>query len=121
MSIFDRLVVTTLPLVPKFIVGKVAARYVAGENLDEAVRTIQQLNAEGACCTVDLLGEGEQADIEEPLFQTLSIELFLNLDPALIPTVIDQIRATTDLEKEEKRNIVGFSINALQCSFHTGA
>ena len=57
MSLFDRLVVTTLPLVPKFIVGRVAARYVAGESLDDAVRTIQGLNAEGASCTVDLLGE----------------------------------------------------------------
>lgn len=57
MSLFNRLVVTTLPLVPKFIVGKVASRYVAGETLDEAVKVIQQLNEEGAMCTVDLLGE----------------------------------------------------------------
>lgn len=57
MSLFDRLVVGTLPVVPKFIVGKVASRYVAGETLDDAVATIRQLNAEGAMCTVDLLGE----------------------------------------------------------------
>ncbi|MEO1083515.1 MAG: proline dehydrogenase family protein [Acidobacteriota bacterium] len=57
MSLFDKLVVTTLPLVPKFIVGKVASRYVAGSTLQDAIRTIQTLNAEGACCTVDLLGE----------------------------------------------------------------
>jgi proline dehydrogenase len=53
----DSLVVRTLPLVPKFIVGRVAARYVAGETLDDAVKTIRQLNAEGAMATVDLLGE----------------------------------------------------------------
>ncbi len=57
MSLFDRLVVATLPLVPKLIVGKVASRYVAGETLDDAIRTIQELNREGASCTVDLLGE----------------------------------------------------------------
>lgn len=57
MSLFDRLVITGLPLVPKFIVGRVASRYVAGESLDEAVRTIQELNAEGAMATLDLLGE----------------------------------------------------------------
>ncbi len=31
MSLFDKLIVGTLPMVPKFIVGRVAARYVAGQ------------------------------------------------------------------------------------------
>ncbi len=57
MSLFNRLVVTTLPLVPKFIVGRVAARYVAGESLIDAVDTIRKLNGEGAMATIDLLGE----------------------------------------------------------------
>lgn len=57
MTLFDRLVVVGLPLLPKFVVGKVAARYVAGETLDDAVRVIRDLNAEGAMATVDLLGE----------------------------------------------------------------
>lgn len=57
MSLFNRLVVTSIPLVPKFIVGRVARRYVAGEGLDDAVRVIRELNAEGAMATVDLLGE----------------------------------------------------------------
>jgi proline dehydrogenase len=57
MSFFDRLIVGTLPLVPKFIVGRVAARYVAGQTLDEAVALIRKLNGEGAMATVDLLGE----------------------------------------------------------------
>ena len=56
-SLFSRLVVTTLPVVPKFIVGRVAAPYVAGETLDDAVATIRELNAEGAVATLDLLGE----------------------------------------------------------------
>ena len=57
MSLFDRLVVVTLPLVPKFIVGKVASRYVAGEELEDAGRAIRQLHAEGAVTTIDILGE----------------------------------------------------------------
>jgi proline dehydrogenase len=57
MSLFDRLVVTGLPLLPKLVVGKVAARYVAGETLDDAAAAIRQLNTEGAMATVDLLGE----------------------------------------------------------------
>ncbi|MEE9562047.1 MAG: proline dehydrogenase family protein [Thermoanaerobaculia bacterium] len=57
MSLFSRLVVITLPLVPKFVVGRVAARYVAGETRDEAFRTVRELNARGAMATLDVLGE----------------------------------------------------------------
>lgn len=57
MSLFNRLVVGTLPLVPKFVVGKVAKRYVAGETLVEALATVETLAAEGAMATLDILGE----------------------------------------------------------------
>ncbi len=36
MSVFNRLLVTACPVVPKPIVGRVASRYVAGETLDDA-------------------------------------------------------------------------------------
>lgn len=57
MSLFGRLVVITLPFVPKFLVGRVAARYVAGETREEAFRTVRELNAQGAMATLDVLGE----------------------------------------------------------------
>ena len=57
MSLFSRLVVTTLPLVPKPLVGRVAARYVAGETREEAFTIVRELNARGAMATLDLLGE----------------------------------------------------------------
>jgi proline dehydrogenase len=57
MSVFDRLLVSTLPLVPRFIVGRVASRYVAGATLDDALATVRRLNAEGAMATLDILGE----------------------------------------------------------------
>ena len=57
MSIFDALVRYGMPLVPKVIVGRVARRYVAGETLDDAVRTLRAMNQEGAMGTVDVLGE----------------------------------------------------------------
>ncbi len=57
MSLFDTLIKHGLPLIPKFVVGQVAKRYVAGETLDDACRTIRQLNAEGIMATVDVLGE----------------------------------------------------------------
>jgi proline dehydrogenase len=57
MSVFNRVLVTTLPLVPKAIVGRVASRYVAGSTLDDVVRVVRRLNAEGAMATIDVLGE----------------------------------------------------------------
>ncbi len=57
MTLFARFIRTTLPLVPKFVVGKVAKRYVAGETLDDALRTVAALNAEAAVATLDILGE----------------------------------------------------------------
>lgn len=56
-SLFDRLVVGTLPFVPKPVVRRFARRYVAGETLDDAVRTVRELAVEGAMATVDVLGE----------------------------------------------------------------
>lgn len=57
MKLFDHLVRFGMPLVPKFIVGKVARRYVAGATLSDAVATMRALNAEGAMATADVLGE----------------------------------------------------------------
>ena len=61
MSLFSRLVVTTLPLIPKALVGRVARPYVAGETLEEAVDVVAVLNGEGAMATLDLLGEEVEA------------------------------------------------------------
>jgi proline dehydrogenase len=55
--VLNRLLVTGLPVVPKFVVGRVASRYVAGETLDDALRVVRNLNAEGAMATIDVLGE----------------------------------------------------------------
>jgi proline dehydrogenase len=57
MSVLDRLVSAALPLTPKFVVGRVARRYIAGETIDDAVRVIRGLNEKGAAATVDVLGE----------------------------------------------------------------
>lgn len=73
MGLVDRLVVTFLPLVPRFVVGKVAARYVAGATLDEALATSRALEREGALTTLDLLGEEvrERAPAEEAVAEYL--------------------------------------------------
>ncbi len=57
MSLFNRLLVNTLPMVPRPIVGRVASRYVAGATLEDALRVVRDLNRQGAMATIDLLGE----------------------------------------------------------------
>jgi proline dehydrogenase len=57
MSLLDRLVAATLPITPRFVVGKVARRYIAGEEIADAAAAIRELNAEGVLATVDVLGE----------------------------------------------------------------
>jgi len=57
MTLFNDLIVRTLPIVPKRIVRVFSQRYVAGESLDDALSTVRQLNAEGCMATLDVLGE----------------------------------------------------------------
>ena len=57
MKLFDRAVVRVLPAVPRAVVRRVAAPYIAGPTLDDARRVVADLNAEGMLATVDVLGE----------------------------------------------------------------
>lgn len=57
MSLFNKLVVATLPVIPKSVVKLVAQRYIAGDKLSDAVRITQNLMSKGACATIDVLGE----------------------------------------------------------------
>ena len=57
MKALNRLVVKSLPLVPKPIVRSIASRYVAGESLADALATVRTLNAEHCMATLDVLGE----------------------------------------------------------------
>jgi proline dehydrogenase len=52
-----RLVVRSLPLVPRSVVRNIASRYVAGETIDAALGTVRSLNAQGCMATLDVLGE----------------------------------------------------------------
>jgi len=57
MSLFDRLVVAALPIVPRPLVGRFSRRYIAGARLEDAVATVRALNAQGMLATLDVLGE----------------------------------------------------------------
>jgi proline dehydrogenase len=57
VAVLDRAIVRLLPSVPRQVVRRIADRYIAGEELDDAVATVSQLNAQNKSATVDVLGE----------------------------------------------------------------
>jgi proline dehydrogenase len=64
VAILDRALVTLLPAVPKPVVRRLAGRYIAGTELEDAVGVVRRLNGEGKLATVDVLGE-EIATLDE--------------------------------------------------------
>lgn len=85
MSAFNRVLVTTLPAVPKPVVGRVASRYVAGEKLEDAVRVARDLNQQGAMATIDVLGE----EVSERSKATAAVEEYLRVFEAIDREKID--------------------------------
>jgi len=71
MSAFDKLIGATVPWVPKPIVRRIAAPYIAGETLAEQVATIRELNAQGFMVASAILGEfvTERRESEEAVEQ----------------------------------------------------
>jgi proline dehydrogenase len=57
LALLDRALVRLLPAVPRPVVRRIADRYIAGEEIDDAVATVSELNAEGKTATIDVLGE----------------------------------------------------------------
>ena len=56
-STFDRTIVRLLPAVPRPVVQRLSARYIAGSTIDDAARVVDELNGQGKLATVDVLGE----------------------------------------------------------------
>ena len=64
VSLVDSAIVRLLPAVPKPVVRRISERYIAGDELDDALRVVRRLNDEGKLATIDVLGE-EIADPDE--------------------------------------------------------
>ncbi|DAC57488.1 MAG TPA: proline dehydrogenase, partial [Candidatus Poseidoniales archaeon] len=67
VSWFSKLVVATTVRMPRWFVRWVSRRYVAGDSLEDAVAVMKRLSGEGACFTVDVLGE-EISSMDEAAF-----------------------------------------------------
>ncbi|MFL5941513.1 MAG: proline dehydrogenase family protein [Gaiellaceae bacterium] len=57
MGLVDSAIVRFLPAVPKPVVRRISGRYIAGEELDDALRVVRRLNDQGKMATIDVLGE----------------------------------------------------------------
>ena len=68
MSLFGRAVArvlpAVLPVVPRRVVGRVAGRYIAGEQLADAIGLVGRLAAVGKRATLDVLGEAARTPDE---------------------------------------------------------
>jgi proline dehydrogenase len=109
MSLFDNLVRYGMPFVPKPIVGKVAQRYVAGEEVSDAVRTIRELNDEGAMATVDVLGE----EIHDSAKAKIAVDQYLGL----LETIDTE---NLDSNVSIKPTMLGLKIDEEMCRDHIG-
>ncbi|MGQ9559115.1 MAG: proline dehydrogenase family protein [Candidatus Oleimicrobiaceae bacterium] len=102
MKLLNRLIVLFMPVVPRFIVKQFAKPYIAGPTLADAIRVTRQLNAQGMCTTIDVLGEDitrreEAAAAAEAYVQTLQAIADNHLD-ANVSLKLTQMGLKLDLE-----------------------
>lgn len=57
MVSLNQALVSLIPAFPRSLVATMAMRYVAGETVDQAIRTVVRLNQKGFSVTLDILGE----------------------------------------------------------------
>ena len=57
VGLFNRAIAAAMPLVPRPLVWRFSRRYIAGVDLEDAYRTVGELNASDCSATIDVLGE----------------------------------------------------------------
>jgi len=57
MSLVTKLVLATLPAIPRPLMRRLSARYIAGESLAEALERLRELRGQGYSGILDILGE----------------------------------------------------------------
>lgn len=90
-----------MPIVPKSIIKAVAKRYIAGDELSDAVRVSKEIEAEGGMTTIDALGEfvdsRERAIFEKETSSTIldaisqnNLKAYLSIKPTSLGLGIDE-------------------------------
>ena len=110
MGIFGRTMVTFLPLAPRFVVRWVAKRYMAGESLEQALDVMDALSSEGACFTVDVLGEEVKSldesswfiDEYEKVLEAIAergLDASISIKPTALGLLIDEQASHSNIER----------------------
>jgi len=68
MRLFGQLIVALMPITPKAFIRWVSKRYVAGSDMQSAISLMREMSDEGACFTVDVLGEEISSMVEAEFF-----------------------------------------------------
>jgi proline dehydrogenase len=110
--LLDRALVRLLPAVPKPVVRRISERYIAGEDLDDAVRVVRRLNDGGKMATIDVLGEEIANADEARAIAAAYIETFeaieregLDSNVSVKPTALG-LKLGYDLCRENLENVV---------------
>jgi proline dehydrogenase len=61
-GLFNQAVVAAMPLVPRSLIWRFSQRYIAGTSLDDAYRTVRELQAANCTATIDVLGEDSTSE-----------------------------------------------------------
>jgi proline dehydrogenase len=80
VSLVNQAIVKAVTLMPKPIVGIFSRRYIAGDSLEDGIRTVQQLNSKGIYATLDVLGESIQNRQEAIAYKIQAIEVLEAID-----------------------------------------
>lgn len=93
MSLLDRLMAASMPLVPRPVVRRLSTRYIAGEQLSQALSLGAELQQSGYRVTYDILGEAvsnregvQAAAVEYQELLAALVEQQLELNISLKPT-----------------------------------
>ncbi|MDH3402963.1 MAG: proline dehydrogenase family protein [Acidobacteriota bacterium] len=132
MSLLSRLVMASVPIVPRALVGRVARRYVAGETHEEAIALVRELNALGALATIGPLGEEATersraaAAVDEHLeliaaIHASGVDANVSLKPTLLGLQIDADFCRDNVERivaaaREKGNFVRLDMEDRTCT-----
>lgn len=75
MNPFNKAVVGILPIFPKKVIRIFANRYIAGDNINDGVKKVQELNLKNILATMDVLGESISDKEEAVQSKNESIEV----------------------------------------------
>ncbi|MBN1561064.1 proline dehydrogenase family protein [candidate division KSB1 bacterium] len=135
MKWFNSVIIFFMPLVPKPVVRLFSKRYVAGDKLDDAVKTVRELNSNNIMATLDVLGESTTDEKETYLYveeylrvlhtiESENLNCNVSLKPTQLGMLIDKELALSNIRRivqEAKKydNFVRIDMENTSCTTAT--